>query len=569
MKLRVRLLTMALLPVIALGIFTYAGASVQLKNGIENQAYEGMEATTLAVREVFDSVAEGEYYLDEAGQMWKGGEINVSEKENIVDSIKENTGFDVTIFYEDTRVLTTITDADGSRQVGTKASDAIVEQVLNKGQDYKDDNTEIFGKRYICYYIPLYQENSQTPVGMIFLGEEYSKVESAIAGSRKNIAVIMLAVLVLVNITSLLSASSITSTIKGAIACVEQMCQGKLGVRASQKLLARKDEIGDMCRGLKKLDDNLIAVVTEIQVQTREIEETSSLCNGNAHKALESAEQVNAAAEEVAAATTTQAHGAVEAESSVNTIGQTIEEANQGMKSLSDTSQEMAQAAGSARQTLVELNTSMSEVKDAVDNIHHQTNETHHSVEKIGEMTEVISEIAEQTNLLSLNASIEAARAGEMGKGFAVVADEIRKLAEQSNTSAVEIQEVLTQLKNNSNESVGRMEEVQKIIKVQADKIPKTNQVFDTVESGIEKSLKGLDKIVKDISSLNATRDVAIDEVQNVATLAQQNAASIEETAASIDEVTVLLSAMTEKIENLKEVADKLEEKASVFELPG
>lgn len=217
MKLRVRLLTMALLPVIALGIFTYAGASVQLKNGIENQAYEGMEATTLAVREVFDSVAEGEYYLDEAGQMWKGGEINVSEKENIVDSIKENTGFDVTIFYEDTRVLTTITDADGSRQVGTKASDAIVEQVLNKGQDYKDNNTEIFGKRYICYYIPLYQENSKTPVGMIFLGEEYSNVESAIAGSRKNIAIIMLAVLVLVNITSLVSASSITSTIKGQL----------------------------------------------------------------------------------------------------------------------------------------------------------------------------------------------------------------------------------------------------------------------------------------------------------------------------------------------------------------
>lgn len=567
MKLRSRLMIMALLPVIVLGLFTYLGASVQIQKGIENQAYEGMQATTLAVREVFDSIAEGEYYIDENGQMWKGEEFNISEAVNIVDSIKENTGFDVTIFYEDMRILTTITDDSGNRQIGTKSLESIRDQVLINGQDYKDDNTDIFGKRYICYYIPLYQENSKTPVGMIFLGEEYDEVASTIAKSRQSVAFIMIAVFVLVFVTSLISANSITVVIKGAIAYVDQMCQGRLGIKAAKKLMNRKDEIGDMCRGVKRLDDNLTAIVTEIQVQSHELEETSVMCNSNAHKALDSAEQVNAAAEEVAAATTTQAQGALEAENSVNTIGQTIEETNEKMRELADASQSVVQATETAKVTLAELNTSMNHVKDAVDNIHHQTNETHLSVEKISEMTQVITSIAAQTNMLSLNASIEAARAGEMGKGFAVVAEEIRKLAEQSNTSAVEIQEALAQLRNNSDESVNIMEKVHTIIQGQEDKLNETNHVFETVGGGIDLAMRGMETIMVEIGSLYDARDTAVGEVQNVATLAQQNAASIEETAASIDEVTVLLSAMTERIDNLQKVADKLEEKAAVFQL--
>ncbi|GFI04813.1 MAG: hypothetical protein HFI44_15935 [Lachnospiraceae bacterium] len=565
MKLRTRLLIMALLPVIALGIFAYIAVSVQLRNGIEKEAFEGMQTATWVVRELFDSTSEGEYYMDTEGQVWKGEGLNISKATEIVDTIKAETGCDVTVFYGDERVLTTLVDSGGNRQVGTKASAEVISQVLDKGQEYGNSNAQIFGKRYICYYIPLYQENTKTPVGMVFLGKEYTQIQTTIRNSLVTMLLIILVVLVIVSITSVLGATSIAAAIKGAIGYVDQMRQGELGIKASPKMIGRKDEIGDMCRGMKELDDNLSAIVTEIQTQAQILGETSTTCNSNAHKTLESAEQVNAAAEEIASATMTQAQGAVAAETSVNVIGKTIAGANAQIQEFSDLSRKMAQASGGAAKTLTDLNQSMKQVKGAVDTIQHQTNETHGSVEKIGEMTEMITSIATQTNLLSLNASIEAARAGEMGKGFAVVAEEIRKLAEQCNTSAVEIQEVLAQLRNNSDESVKTMEGVQKIIQVQADKLEETNREFSTVEGGINQSVQGLSEIMKEMNGLDKERAQTVEEVQNVAALAQQNAASIEETAASIDEMVHLISTMSERIENLQQVADALKEKASVF----
>ena len=95
MKLRGRLLVMALLPVIGLGILSYGVVSVQITKGIEEQTYRGMKATTLAVREIFESGASGEYHLDESGQLWKGDEMNISGSQAIVDSIKADTGFDM------------------------------------------------------------------------------------------------------------------------------------------------------------------------------------------------------------------------------------------------------------------------------------------------------------------------------------------------------------------------------------------------------------------------------------------------------------------------------------------
>lgn len=566
MKLRLRLLVMAMLPVIALGAITYLGASAQMRDEVEEETYTGMLAATLAIRGVLESV-EGEYRLDENGQMWKGDTLNISEITDLVDEVKRESGFDVSIFYGNQRKLTSIKDSSGKRVAGTQSLEEINSQVLEKGQYYASNHTEVSGKRFHCSYIPLYQEDSNEIVGMVFMGQDYDELSKVVAKSQRFMLMMMLIVLAIVSITSILSANRIASAIKGAIDYLKQMCEGKLGNKASEKLLGRRDEIGDMCRDIKALDENLTAIVREIQAQTRILGETSVACSGNAHKALESAEQVNAAAEEVASATSNQAQGVQEAENSVNHIGRSIEEANGKMQEFFETSKKMAGASGSVRKTLAELNQSMKQVKAAVEHVYHQTNETHVSVEKISEMTNVITAIASQTNLLSLNASIEAARAGEMGRGFAVVAEEIRKLAEECNTSAVEIQEVLSQLKNNSDISVSTMEDVQRDILAQADKLTQTNQAFETVEEGIGRSVEGIGGIIQEMSLLNDEKNNAVTEVQNVSALAQENAASIEETAAAIDNVSQLISDMAGRMDGLLQVADALNEKASIFRI--
>ena len=199
--------------------------------------------------------------------------------------------------------------------------------------------------------------------------------------------------------------------------------------------------------------------------------------------------------------------------------------------------------------------------------IYEQTNTTNESAMKIRTATSLITSIAEETNLLSLNASIEAARAGEQGRGFAVVASQIQKLAEQSNDSARQIENIIDSLIEDSQKSVATMEDVKKIMESQSESVDRTNERFTHVRNGITQSLDGVNQIADKTKRLDEARVNVVDVVQNLTAIAEENAASTEETSASVTEVSTIVYSISENAAKLKEVAEHLEQSMSIFKI--
>ncbi|MHB8128294.1 MAG: methyl-accepting chemotaxis protein, partial [Mobilitalea sp.] len=477
------------------------------------------------------------------------------------------TNMEVTVFYNDTRYLTSITNDKGERQINTKALDIVVDTVLKNGGTYNADNIDILGTKYIVYYIPMYQENTQTPIGMVFLGTKQSEVNDIINNMQKDLLLIVLIITLLVAVSSSFLIQHIMKALLVSVNTVNKIADGYLNVTIDKKYKLRKDEIGDMCRSVEKLDKKLVSIIGGIKENSDFLANSSNQLDSAAKEAANAIDQVDFVIQEIASSSSHQALSTEEAAGDVALMGGMVDETMNVIGSLNVTTTQMQNASNEAKVTLLELNQSMNSVMIAIDSINDQTNKTNESVLKISEAANLITAIASQTNLLALNASIEAARAGEHGRGFAVVANEIKHLSSQSNQSASGIQLMLEQLTDNSTQAVNMMQKVKGTISTQKDNLNKTVEVFQTVQEGIDNSVEGIHTISKQTDTLDAARNKTIHVVENLTAIAEENAAGTQEAAASVEEVGHLVQEVAEHANNLSGVAEGLKKSIDVFQL--
>lgn len=338
-------------------------------------------------------------------------------------------------------------------------------------------------------------------------------------------------------------------------------------IEGQEKLTARTDETGQMSRAVAELRRQLVDVVTELRKQSEQLYAASDTLNAHASETAHTVEQVEKAVSEISEGASSQADETQKATENVILMGSMVEETTRQVEELTDNAKSMRVSSDDAFATLKNLEKINDQAREAIDVIYEQTNTTNESAMKIREATSLITSIAEETNLLSLNASIEAARAGEQGRGFAVVAGQIQKLAEQSNESARQIENIIDSLITDSQKSVATMEEVKKIMESQNESVGRTNESFVQVREGITQSMDGVNLIADKTRRLDEARVNVVDVVQSLTAIAEENAASTEETSASVTEVSSIVYSISENATKLKDVAERLEESMSIFKI--
>ena len=563
MKMKPKILAMAVVPLFFLGLFTILLGKVRITEVVTGTIENGLKGAAVSVRDTLGCVDEGSYQLVE-DKLYKG-EFNVSDATQIADNIKAASDMDVTVFYGDTRYMTSVLDANGNRVVGTQAGEAVINTVLKGGKEYFSTDVNVEGHHYFGYYVPLYDAGNV--VGMIFTGMPQADAKAQILSITSLLGAVSGVVTLLCIICIVFAVNSMVNGLKAGAEALEQVSKGKLNIELSEKALKRKDEIGNINRAIQSLKQELLGIISNIMQQSGELHESSDRLNEGATESSEHIMQVERAVEEIAQGAGGQAEETQKATENIIVMGNMIEETTDEINTMNENAQQIKQLGNTAIRSLQELQEINQKTKTSIDIIFEQTNTTNTSAQKIKEATELITDIAEETNLLSLNASIEAARAGEQGRGFAVVAAQIQKLAEQSNESARQIEEIITSLLEDSAKAVETMDEVKTIIGTQNENMKKTDEQVNQVLHQVEQAIEAIGRVAQRTDKLNEARINVTDTVQNLTAVAQENAASTQESAASVNQVSEIIQTIAGDANSLKSIAEKLNDSMQIFEI--
>ena len=564
MKFKQKMLTLCCIPLLFLTVLSLIIGLVQFRSGMYAQTKSRLKSGALAAMSLYTSQGYGDYDLKADGNVWRGMNFNVSQESSVVDDLKEQTGIDITFFYQDTAAMTSVCSEDGKRWNGMKAGENIKKYTLEQGAQLWYRNIEIDKRMCHAYIIPIVQPDSGRVAGALMASvsaDEMDKMMNQyILTSALVSAVILLAVVVFI----FWYIGGLTKIIYNVRHVLLKVSEGEL----SDDRLAGikwKDEFGELAAGTEKLRMKIGNLLSNIQDGMDRLSVAAEKLSDMLKQNIFAAREMNGSIGQINGKANSQKTAVQHALRDVDVTRDAIDLILQQIGDINYLSEHMAALSGNSQDIMDGLSESSRNSRETVREISIQAAITNESVQQIKSVTEYITNIAEETNLLALNASIEAARAGAAGKGFAVVALEIQKLAEESNNSAVRIGDNIQALVCQMDGIVKVMGTIEEALKYQEENVDKTKLIFGEINQAIVQITEKEAAMQDNVSDMNCAWDNMSEVISDLSASAVDNA-DLSQSAA---EVTEQMMCGIENLEvlttDLTDLANQLGETLQAF----
>lgn len=262
-NLHLSLLSITAIPLLGLSFLITIFSYNTFSNSLQLQTMDELKNLGAAIATAYDTMYPGDYSLvgETAYHFVKGG-YDLTGNYDYIDCLKREADIDISIFYEDTRILTTIMNADNNRIVGSAAHPQVIQDVLVGGAAHFYESVLINDKEYFAYYTPLTNSDGSV-VGMLFTGKPTTNVQSAISRVIYPIITITLIGLVFVCMISFSFTTRLISRIQKISSFLAKISTGALNAELDPSLAKHNDQLGDLAQNSLNMQRSLRELVEQ------------------------------------------------------------------------------------------------------------------------------------------------------------------------------------------------------------------------------------------------------------------------------------------------------------------
>ncbi|MFF6016498.1 methyl-accepting chemotaxis protein [Lysinibacillus fusiformis] len=327
-----------------------------------------------------------------------------------------------------------------------------------------------------------------------------------------------------------------------------------------------KDEFAHLAESFNSMSDKLRQMMKQVGNSSEQVAATSEQLTASSLEVTQATEVVTESIQDIAQGIDEQDTLTGDVRNLSAHILKKMNDISTSIQNVNDATVETKNMASLGRSSVHDATVQMDEISANTSELNTRVQDLDDNSAAIVAAVNVIKSIATQTNLLAINASIEAARSGEHGKGFAVVAEEVRKLADESNLAAVEIEKVVAQITDstriieedmvNSNDSVHVGRDKVNVARdnfIQIDDaITDVQAQTELVTAAIRTIHQDIEKLVQEIDYIGEVSMKSSRHVQSVAASSEEQNAAMEEVAAASTHLAKMAIDLQESIQTFK-----------------